>query len=484
MGKFRSLWVCFACLLVLLCSGMNALAQDRASRDNRDAQRSRYKVLHNFQGQPDANGDFDPLLIQGLVADAHGNIYGESQHGGPVVCIPIAGVCFFVDLGTEFKLDRHGDSTLFPNPTSFVGPLGGSLGPMLLDTQGNLVFATVGGGTNGIGGVFSLNPQTGDFTNLFDLTGPPVDGEFAAVDVIRDSAGNLYGTTLVGGFNPNESGICKVLTPGCGTVYKLDAKTNQETVLHAFTFDDGFQPVGIALDKAGNVIGAAMIGGPDNGCKNGKELLACGLIFKIDPSGNFSVVHEFHHNPTCPFIIPCPPGFLPPPSPGPAPELQGWIPEFVTVDEDGNIFGIAGAGGIFGLGGIFKIDSTGQYSVLHHFAGPGDGFVTEQILLKDGKLYGINQEGGNTLDCDFGNNGCGTIFRLDTRTGEYKVLHTFSKNDQGTTPTALAFDQNGDLIGANLFGGIGSFDTTICTGGGGCGNIFRLKLSEHGDDDE
>jgi uncharacterized repeat protein (TIGR03803 family) len=134
---------------------------------------------------------------------------------------------------------------------------------------------------------------------------------------------------------------------------------------------------------------------------------------------------------------------------------------------------------------IFKIDAAGNYSVLHHFAGPGDGFSTVQILLRDGKLYGINQDGGNTLDCDFGlGAGCGTIFRLDTRTGRYKVLHTFSRNDEGTAPQALAFDQHGDLIGSNLFGGNGLFDPNVCTGGGGCGNIFRLKLSDRGEDDD
>jgi len=60
----------------------------------------------------------------------------------------------------------------------------------------------------------------------------------------------------------------------------------------------------------------------------------------------------------------------------------------------------------------------------------------------------------------------------------------YSPLEQGTTPAALSFDERGDLIGANLFGGIGSFDNTICTGGGGCGNVFRLKLSDRGDDDE
>jgi uncharacterized repeat protein (TIGR03803 family) len=257
---------------------------------------------------------------------------------------------------------------------------------------------------------------------------------------------------------------------GCGTVYKIDAKTHQKTILHTFTFFDGHLPLGLALDPAGNLIGAASFG-DNTDCRSGSLLIGCGEIFRIDPSGNFSLVHEFDHKASCPFVI-CPPS-----PPGPGPEVLGWAPSWVVVDEEENIFGVTQDGGNFGLGVLFKIDITGKYSILHHFAGPGDGFATQQILLKGHQLYGLNADGGNTLDCDFGFGGCGTIFRVDTRTGKYTVLHTFSRDDEGTTPTSLAFDENGDLIGSNLFGGNGVFDTTVCTGGGGCGNVFRLKLS-------
>jgi uncharacterized repeat protein (TIGR03803 family) len=158
----------------------------------------------------------------------------------------------------------------------------------------------------------------------------------------------------------------------------------------------------------------------------------------------------------------------------------GWSPSFVIADGEGNIFGVTQSGGNFGLGVLFKIDSAGNYTVLHHFAGPGDGFATQQLLLRNHQLYGLNADGGNTLDCDFGFGGCGTIFRVDTQTRKFTVLHTFSRDDEGTTPTALAFDQNGDLIGSNLFGGNGVFDPTVCTGGGGCGNVFRFRLSGGG----
>jgi uncharacterized repeat protein (TIGR03803 family) len=442
-----------------------------------DGNKVSYEVLHSFQGHFDIGVSFDPLFVRGLVVDPAGTIYGESRLGGSQVCDPILFECF--DLGAEFKLDRNGKFTVYPNPTelqgvALAGPDFGSLGPMLLDRAGNLVFASTSGGLGLRGGVFNLNPGTGRFTNLFSFTGTPVDGTFAAVNVIRDANGILYGTTLEGGQSP--TGLCQFIFPGCGTVYKIDPATFQETILHTFTFDDGFQPAGLAIEKNGNLIGAAMVGS-GGGCRDlNLSLLGCGSIFRIDTSGNFSQVFQFQHSFVCPFVVCTPTPFA-----SAKPELLGWTPNFVVVDDGGNIFGTTGDGGDFGLGVIFKIDSTGQYSVLHHFAGPGDGFNPQQILIRNGTLYGINLEGGNTLDCDFGSNGCGTIFSLDTKTSQYRVLHTFSSNEEGTTPTSLAFDQNGNLVGTNLFGGAGIFDTTICTGGGGCGNIFRLRLN-HGND--
>jgi uncharacterized repeat protein (TIGR03803 family) len=52
--------------------------------------------------------------------------------------------------------------------------------------------------------------------------------------LIRDSAGNFYGTTYYGG------------TAGHGTVFKLDPTGNQ-TVLHTFAGTDGSFPLGGSL---------------------------------------------------------------------------------------------------------------------------------------------------------------------------------------------------------------------------------------------
>ena len=104
------------------------------------------------------------------------------------------------------------------------------------------------------------------------------------------------------------------------------------------------------------------------------------------------------------------------------------------------------------------------------------------MLLRDGKLFGINADGGDILGCGVPSNGiggCGTLWMLDTQTDQFKVLHTFSKIEEGAAPTALAFDQNGDLVGSDSLGALGVFDRTVCTGGSGCGNLFRFILPEH-----
>jgi uncharacterized repeat protein (TIGR03803 family) len=84
---------------------------------------------------------------------------------------------------------------------------------------------------------------------------------------VRDKAGNLYGTTTIGG------------TGFAGTVFKIDPSGN-ETVLHSFSGADGETPTGgLVLDSAGNLYGTTRNGGGSRACASG----GCGVIFKITP---------------------------------------------------------------------------------------------------------------------------------------------------------------------------------------------------------
>lgn len=77
--------------------------------------------------------------------------------------------------------------------------------------------------------------------------------------MLRDTAGNLYGTTANGG------------AYDLGTVFKLDAKA-RETVLHSFTGADGAYPYpGLVGDAAGNLYGVTNAGGS----------YGAGVVFKL-----------------------------------------------------------------------------------------------------------------------------------------------------------------------------------------------------------
>ncbi len=96
--------------------------------------------------------------------------------------------------------------------------------------------------------VYKLD-SAGNYTVLYTFTGG-VDGGDASGGVIRDSAGNLYGTAFYGG------------TANAGVVYKLDSAGNY-TVLYNFTggADGGNPQGGVVLTPAGNLIGTTQRGG-------------------------------------------------------------------------------------------------------------------------------------------------------------------------------------------------------------------------------
>jgi uncharacterized repeat protein (TIGR03803 family) len=121
----------------------------------------------------------------------------------------------------------------------------------------------------GCGVVYKLDPG-GQQTVLYSFTGE-ADGDSPDAGVIRDSAGNLYGTTIYGG-------------TGSGVVYKLNT-SGQETVLHTFTGGaDGMWPsAGVIEDSAGNLYGTTQRGGSTG----------YGVVYKLDTAGHQTVLYSF-----------------------------------------------------------------------------------------------------------------------------------------------------------------------------------------------
>jgi uncharacterized repeat protein (TIGR03803 family) len=132
-------------------------------------------------------------------------------------------------------------------------------------------------------------------------------------------------------------------------------------------------------------------------------------------------------------------------------------------DKEGNLYGTTIQGGIescvfarrvIGCGTVFKLDASGNETVLYSFTGGTDAAGPTAALVRDkeGNLYGTTNLGG-TGSCNFGGPGCGTVFRLDT-TGKETVLHSFTNTPDGAIPYAgLIMDKAGNLYGTTLEGG-------------------------------
>jgi uncharacterized repeat protein (TIGR03803 family) len=289
---------------------------------------------------------------------------------------------------------------------------------LVADAAGNLYGTTLLGGASDAGVAFELN-STGE-TVLHTFTG--TDGSDPTTGVVRDWAGNLFGATA-GGATP------------FGEIFKLDTDRNV-TVLHSFTGGaDGGEPNGLVQDFAGNLYGTTYTGGATGH----------GVAFKLDSSGTETVLHNFGG---ADGIAPA------------SPLIRDWA---------GNLYGTTFRGGAFGYGVVFKLDPAGQETVLYSFTGGADGGKPHAGLTLDwtGNLYGTTAYGGQVSHpaC---RSGCGVVFKLDTA-GSYKVLHTFTGGTDGMIPTtSLILDWVGNLYGTTSTGGMT-----------GWGVVFKVDPAGH-----
>jgi uncharacterized repeat protein (TIGR03803 family) len=211
-------------------------------------------VLHSFMTA--SNGD----PSGGLSFDTSGNLYGSTNGEDNSSCCGLVYELILQQNGSwQYKVLHRftsGDHAGF-SP-------GGS--PLVFDQGGSLYAATAhGGGGNGCGWggcgtVFKLTPGSdGKWREhvLYRFKGG-MDAEQATANIVFDTAGNLYGTTLHGG-----GGSCAEFWggSGCGTVYKLIPNPKGggiEYVLHRFRGPAGGNPWGgIVLDGNGNIYGVA-----------------------------------------------------------------------------------------------------------------------------------------------------------------------------------------------------------------------------------
>lgn len=235
-------------------------------------------ILHAFTGLRDGYAPTNDLVM-----GKDGSLYGTTMWGGEH-CPPYG-------CGVVFKLSQSNGAWTFQDIYTFKGGTDGiaPFGALVFDKAGNLYGTTSVGGigictissTPGCGTVFKLTPRpVGEWqkTILYSPDGSSGGGLFGGV--VFDAAGNLYGTsTFYGKFGQGD--ICAA---GCGSVFKLTPSngTWTATTLYEFGGDpDGGEPFDrLLVDKAGHLYGTAYYFGSSTGSC---AILGCGVVFEIAP---------------------------------------------------------------------------------------------------------------------------------------------------------------------------------------------------------
>jgi uncharacterized repeat protein (TIGR03803 family) len=201
------------------------------------------------------------------------------------------------------------------------------------------------------------------------------------------------------------------------------------SLLHAFgpPAPDGAYPWSTLVQGAdGNFYGMAASGGQ----------FGAGNIFQVTPSGVFNVIYAFTNG------------------------LDGAYPRAaLIVGSDGNFYGTAAYGGSNGVGTVFKMSTSGVFTLLCSLRTNNiDGQHLEAALVEgsDGDFYGTTAYGGAS--------GGGTVFKI-TPTGVLTTLRSFTgSGTDGSEPTApLIQGPDGNFYGTTAYGGTR-----------GSGTVFRI----------
>jgi uncharacterized repeat protein (TIGR03803 family) len=343
--------------------------------------------------------------VAGLIADSAGNLYGTTRYGGAS------------GDGTVFKLSLLNGSW---NETVLYSFAGGSDGispaaSLVMDSAGNLFGTTRLGGPDSAGTIFELSFSGGSWKEsvLYSFTGGADGGSPQAALVIRGNV--LLGATPQGGANGN------------GTVFYLAHLNGKwtEKVLYSFAGGntDGAYPYSaLIFDRTGNLYGTTESGGPNE----------AGSVFELSQSGGKwteKVLYFFTGNTD-----------------------GGTLDAGVIFDNAGNLYGTTASGGKYSTGTVFELTpSSGSWteSVLYNFTGGADGGFPSAGLSMDanGNLFSTTYTGGASK--------AGTVFQLTPSAGAWTetVLYSFSGGNDGGFPTSTVLLYKGFKIGTTIEGG-------------------------------
>jgi uncharacterized repeat protein (TIGR03803 family) len=333
-----------------------------------------HETLYDFTCSDDGGNPFG-----GVVMDSGGNLYGTAQHNGAY------------GAGVVYELVNHGDGSYeFEVIHSFSKGKGGGAFPVgnLVRFKGSLHGVTYGGGggncDGGCGAVYRLSKSGGKWVEtVLHVFKDRADGHWPNAGVVVDSAGNIYGTTSLGG------------SLGYGIVFKLSSQggsveipsdessgSYKETILHSFdgAGDGCYLTSGLIVDSVGNLYGTALMCG-DYGD---------GTVYQLKHSGSkyqFRVILSFN---------------------GTNGEYPYNETSNLALDSAGNVYGTAQEGGAHSEGTVFKLAAGSfLYTDLHDFNNDGkDGYSPSGGVSLDslGELYGTTTLGGSY--------GYGTVWQI------------------------------------------------------------------------
>jgi len=371
------------------------------------AQAQTLTALHNFTGGGDGEYPF-----AGITFDQQGRIYGTASGGGSH------------DSGVVYRLARQGQEWLFSPLYSFGSRENDGSVPyskVVFGPDSLLYGTTYQGGSQGFGTVYRLQPPAAACkaafcpwveTILYSFTGGHDGGYPYYGDLTFDPAGNIYGTTYIGG------------NIGFGVVFKLTRSGSgwTESVLWNFSEgSDGAFPIsGVIFDSAGNLYGTTTGGGPSY----------VGTVYELSPTQagwRETTLYSFTDSD------------------------NGSGAGGLVMDSHGDLFGITGN---VEPGAAYELtpqNGSWSFSLLKTFLGGGyPPTLAAPTLDSEGNLYGPVPSGGGA---DFGE-----IFKLAPSGNQWNFssLYQFDSCNDGNAcfPIgAVTFDSSGNMYGTTVGGG-------------------------------